>query len=289
MNNDSLQRFLFENLNVRGELVHLDSAWRAVLERHHYPEIVRDVLGEMMAASALLAATIKFDGTMIMQVRGNGPIAMMVVEYTSPGRMRAMAHWEGDVPEGDLKTKFGDGNLVITIDQGENMERYQGIVALVGDSLADAIDDYLERSEQLATRMWLVANGSKAAGLLLQKMPGEKRDEDDWHRVVTLGETVTNKELLELDSAEVVHRLFHEEDIRLFESEMLSFYCSCSRERVEIMLRGLGEEEVHNIIVEEGVVEINCEFCNQYYSFDKVDAEQLFIEQVAPDITSTKH
>lgn len=289
MNNDSLQRFLFDNCNVRGELVHLDATWRAVLERHDYPENVLDILGQMMAASALLAATIKFDGAMTMQVRGNGPISMMVVEYSSPGRLRAMAHWEGDVPKGNLKSQFGDGNLVITIDQGENMERYQGIVELVGESLADAIDDYLERSEQLATRMWLVANGSNAAGLLLQKMPGEERDQDDWNRITTLGATITNKELLDLDSREVIHRLFHEDDIRLFEAEMLSFYCSCSRERVTNMLRGLGAEEVHDIIAEEGSVEIDCEFCNQHYSFDTVDAEQLFAEQVQPEVKSTKH
>ncbi len=285
---DTLQRFLFENAAIRGELIHLDATWQAMLERHDYPQPVRALLGEMMAASLLLSATLKFDGTLTMQVQGDGPVNFMVVEATSQRTVRGLAHWKGDVPEQGLAEQFGDGKLVITIDPQKG-ERYQGIVALQGERLADAIDDYLARSEQLDTRMWLVADADSVAGLLLQKLPEEQRDEDDWERITTLGATITDIELLDLEQREVVHRLFHEEDVRLFEAEPVSFRCSCSHDRVAGALRGLGRDEVMSIIREEGRVEVNCEFCNRHYSFDVVDIEQLFAATTPPEISTTRH
>jgi len=286
---DTLLRFLFENAPVRGELVHLDATWQALLERHEYPPVVRDLLGQTLAAAALLAATIKFNGAITMQVQGDGPLRLMVVECTSARTLRGMAHWEGEVPAGDLAAQFGSGRLVITIDPGGEQERYQGIVALEGRSLAEALDVYLERSEQLATRLWLAADGERAAGLLLQRVPGESADADAWNRIHILGETVTERELLEVDSLGLIRRLFHEEDVRLFEPQILSFRCSCSRERVGDMLRNLGQEEVTAIIADEGTVEARCEFCNQNYRFDAVDAEQLFAEGVQPEVSPTRH
>src|SRR5512139_865865 len=230
MSADTLHRFLFPVASVRGELVHLDESWCTVLERHDYPEAVRNQLGQMMVASALLTATIKISGSIIMQVQGDGPITLLVVECRpknigdeSPGEewrsryeLRGMAQWNGEVPAGDLASCFGSGRLVITIDPGQGMERYQGIVELTGSNLAEAIDDYLERSEQLPTRMWLAADGKQAAGLLLQRLPGTEADEEHWHRLTTLAATITDKELLELEGREVLHRLFNEEDLQLF-------------------------------------------------------------------------
>ena len=285
---DTLQRFLFENAAIRGELVHLDATWQAALERHDYPEPVRNLLGEMMVASALLSATLKFEGTLTMQVQGNGPVNFMVVEATSRRTLRGLAHWKGEVPDRELAAQFGDGHLAITIDP-ESGERYQGVVALKGDSLADAIDDYLERSEQLATRMWLTANAESAAGLLLQKLPEQERDEDDWNRITTLGATLTEAELFGVSQQEVIHRLFHEEDVRLFEAEPVSFRCSCSRERVATALRGVGRDEVMDIIDKEGLVETHCEFCNRHYTFDVVDIEQLFVEAPTHELDGTQH
>ncbi len=295
---DQLQRFLFEQASVRGELVQLDAAWQAVLERHEYPEAVREPLGQMIVASVLLAATMKFDGSMTLQVRGNGPITMLVVDC-SPRHggdeegplyhVRGMALWEGDVPDGDLASRFGDGNLAITIDPGPGSKRYQGIVALTGHSIADAIDDYLERSEQLSTRMWLTADGKRAAGMLLQKLPAGKEDGEDWNRLSMLASTITDSELLELDQQELIHRLFHEEDVRLFDFQPVAFHCNCTRERVADVLRSLGHDEVMDIIRSEGKVDAGCRFCNRHYNFDAVDAEQLFAELPQPEGGITRH
>jgi molecular chaperone Hsp33 len=297
---DTLQRFLFEHAATRGELVQLDASWKAALERHDYPQTVRGPLGEMLVAGVLLAATMKFEGNITLQVRGNGPITMLVVDCT-PRRnegeegatyhIRGMALWNGEVPDGDLRSRFGDGNLVITIDPGRGAQRYQGMVALTGSSLADAIDDYLERSEQLATRMWLASDGERAAGLLLQKLPaeGEEADSDAWERVTTLAATVRDEELLQLEQREVMRRLFHEEDLRLFDREPIAFHCHCSRERVADSLRSLGREEVNDILEKEQKIEVSCHFCNRHYEFDAVDAEQLFAEQPQPPAGQTRH
>lgn len=295
---DTLQRFLFENAAIRGELVQLDASWKAALERHDYPESVRAPLGEMLVAGVLLAATMKFEGNITLQVRGNGPISLLVVDCIprrSEGseaviyHIRGMALWNGEVPAGDLRSRFGDGNLAITIDPGKGAQRYQGVVALAGESLADAIDDYLERSEQLPTRMWLSSNGERAAGLLLQKMPQEVGDDDAWERATALAATVRDDELLHLEQPELIRRLFHEEDIRLFDNEPVAFHCHCSSERVADSLRSLGHDEVKDILAQEGKIEVSCHFCNRQYHFDAVDAEQLFTEQ--PPLTggTTRH
>ena len=286
---DTLQRFLFENLGIRGELVRLDASWQAVLERQDYPPVVRARLGELMAASVLLSATLKFDGSMTLQIRGDGPIPMMVVECTSARTLRGLAHWEDEPDEDSLFSQFGDAQLIITIDHKRGRDRYQGIVPLEGESFAQAVEGYLYRSEQLPTRLWLAADNDSAAGLLLQDLPGQYSEEDAWNRVSTLAETVTEPELLHLKPGEVIRRLFHEEDVRIFESEPVSFRCSCSRERVESTLRGLGHEEVTDIIRTEGEGGVNCEFCNRHYAFDAVDVERLFAGQTQPDVSNTRH
>jgi molecular chaperone Hsp33 len=285
---DTLQRFLFEHTPLRGELVHLDTAWQEVLRRHEYPPAVRARLGEMMASCLLLSATLKFNGTVTMQVQGEGAINLLVVEATSRRTVRGMAQWQGEVVAGDLHAQFGAGRLTITIDPGTGGERYQGIVALEGDSLADAIDTYLDRSEQLPTRMWLAADGNSAAGMLLQKLPGVEADDDAWSRVQALGATLSAGELLALPAQEIIHRLFHEEEVRLFDTEPVSFHCSCSRERVAGMLHSLGQDEVMDILHSEGAIEVTCEFCNKHYRFDAVDATQLFAAP-PPDVGTTRH
>ena len=217
---DCLTRFIFEQGSVRGMFVRLDAAWQAVLERHDYPPVVRDQLGQFLAAGALLASTIKFDGSLTMQILGDGPISMMVAEFSSNGTLRGLATWR-EVPEpGPLKALFGDGRLVFTVDTSSGGDSYQGIVELEGDTLAQAIESYLDRSEQLATRLWLVTDGSQSSGMLLQQMPvrAETDDADLWTRAVVLASTLENAELTSLPAAAILHRLFHEEDVRMFES-----------------------------------------------------------------------
>ena len=290
---DTLRRFIFEDAPVRGELVRLNATWRAVLDRNAYPEVVRNILGEYLAAAALLSGTVKYDGSLIMQIRGTGPITTLVAECTSQRTVRGLAKWVGEIKPGSLEELTGAGNIVITIDPGPDMERYQGIVSLEGDNIAQALGHYLERSEQLKTQLWLVANDQIAVGLLLQKLPDSAahagQDEDLWNRVQQLASTVTPQELLTLTPAELLRRLFNQEDLRVFEAEPMSFRCTCSRERVRNMLRALGSDEVHDIVKEQNSVSVTCEYCNQEYRFDAVDAEQIFAADVPPQGSFSKH
>lgn len=281
---DTLLRFMFEDAPIRGELVRLDASWLAILERHDYPAPVRNLLGEMMAACALLVATIKFEGTLSLQIQGNGPISLAVMEASSERTLRGLALWDGEIAEDHLDQLIGDGTLAITIIQRESGNRYQGIVELVGDNLAQSLENYLMQSEQLETRLWLAADAGQACGMLLQKMPAADLElvGDTWNRTCHLGNTLKRGELLLLPGREIIHRLFHEEDIRLLGSEHVAFRCSCSRERVATMLRGLGKEEVNQIIDEQGAAEIACEYCNHLYRFDAIDAVQLFVETALP-------
>ena len=279
---DTLQRFLFDALGIRGLIVHLDATQQALLQSHPYPAPVASLLGQTAAASLLLSGIIKFDGSLTLQAQGASkppaPLELLLVQATAQRTLRGMARWRGEVPDGTLSEQFGAGHLAVTIDPGPNKDNYQGLVALDGDSLADALEDYFQRSEQLATRLWLSADGDHARGLLLQMLPGEVKDPDGWNRISLLAGTLTEQELLELPNETLLQRLFHQEDLRLFEPEPVAFRCSCSRERINTTLRSLGQAEVNDIIAEQGVVSITCEFCNHEYRVDAVDAGKLFAE-----------
>lgn len=291
LQHDSLQRFIFEHAPIRGEIVHLDATWQAVLERRQYPPRVRELLGELMAAAALLTSTLKFDGRLIMQIQGKGPVNLLVVECTSDRTMRAIAQWQGEIPDAPLAALVGDGRLAVTIDPLKGKERYQAIVALEGLTVAEAFENYFARSEQLATRLWLASDPQQAAGMLLQRLPeAEPSDDDDaWMRAVHLGSTITREELLALPVREIVRRLYHEEDIRLFSRMPVSFRCSCSRARVEAVLRMLGRDEIQSILAEQGSISVDCEFCGSRYEFDHIDAEQLFAALHSAPAAPTRH
>lgn len=277
---DSIHRFLFENFPVRGEIVHLDATWQAVLERFEYPPHIRAVLGELMAATALLASTLKFNGMLTVQLQGKGPLHLLVVQCSSRMALRGLARWNDEVEAGPLSSMTGAGRLAITIEPKEDGRRYQGIVPLEGETVAQCLQNYFRDSVQLPTRLWTATGAEGASGMLLQKLPQPSQqsnvESDDWNRVQILADTITADELQNLSDEVILRRLFHEDDIRLFESAPVSFRCSCSRERVERMLRGLGQDEVESILKDEGRVEVRCEFCNKAEAFDYVDAAQIF-------------
>jgi len=280
--NDSLQRFLLESTPVRGEIAHLDATWRAVLERRTYPAPLERLLGEMMAAAALLSATLKFEGSLIMQMQGSGPVQLLVVEATSEQTLRATAKWDGDLAKGNVTELLGAGRFVISIVPTNGKQAYQGIVSIEGDSMA--------KSEQIETRLWLASDSNQAAGMLLQKLPATpSEDADAWNRATRLGETIKPEELLALPAPEIIRRLYHQEDVRVFEPRPVAFRCSCSHERVTSMLRMLGHEEVRSILEERGNVEVDCEFCGRHYVFDAVDAEQVFAADVILPAEKTRH
>jgi molecular chaperone Hsp33 len=304
---DELHKFIFEGLPVRGMLVRLGPSWREVQARHAqqgaYPPPVRALLGEMAAAGALMQANIKFDGALVLQVFGDGPVKVAVVETQPDLSYRATAKVIGTVQDdarlAAMVNLQGKGRCAITLDPKDKSggaQPYQGIVALHGDdgaplqAIAEVLEHYMLQSEQLDTRLVLAANDQVAAGLLIQRLPVEgegnlerARREDEiglneaFNRISLLASTLTREELLTLDVDTVLRRLFWQEDVRRFQPLAPRFACTCSRERVRNMLRGLGREEVHGILAERGDVEIGCDFCGTQYRFDAVDVGEVFI------------
>lgn len=276
MSADTLRRFMLENAHVRGEWLHLDNTWQEMLSRAAYPAFVKTILGEALTAAVLLAATIKHDGSLTLQIRGDGPIHLLVIQATAEGTVRGLAQWSRDADDLTLSALFGDAQLAITLESRNSNERYQSLIPLEGDTLSAALEAYFERSEQLPTRLWLMSDDTAAAGILLQRLPLEEVNPEDWQRTSVLLDTLTREELVHLEPEEVLYRLFHEEDVRLFDAKDISFHCGCSRERVETMLRSLGQAEADIILEEQGKIEIICEFCNANYTLDAVDTGLLF-------------
>jgi molecular chaperone Hsp33 len=273
---DTLRRFLLEQAHVRGEWVHLDTTWQEMLQRADYPAFVRKVLGEALTAVALLSATIKHSGSLILQIRGDGPIHLLVVQATDQGTVRGLAQWNREAEGAALPDLFGAGHIAMTLEGQKSSERYQSLIPIEGESLAAALEAYFARSEQLPTRLWLIADDHTAAGMLLQRLPREHTSDEDWQRASLLLDTLTAQELVHLEPADVIYRLFHEEEPRLFDPKPIRFHCGCNRGRVESMLRSLGQAEAETILAEQGNIAITCEFCNATYTLDAVDVGQLF-------------
>jgi molecular chaperone Hsp33 len=305
---DSMHRFMFEHYPIRGHLVHLDASWRALIEHRDYPDAIRTTLGEAVVASLLLAATIKFDGMLSLQLQGAGPVHLLLAQCTSGLGVRGLARYREDdnsaTTPGGIAALIGAGNLTVTLESDDGSQRYQGVVPIAGEHLADSLQIYFENSEQLPTRLWLYADEKGAAGMLLQRLPGVGARgaagvgapgadlaaiDDAWRRVQLIGATLTADELRTLADAQILHRLFSEDDVRLFEAAPVYFRCRCSRERVSGMLQGLGEAETRSVLAERGEVEVRCDFCNRAYVFDAVDVAQLFNAGVASDAGGSVH
>ncbi len=278
---DQLHRFIFENTDVRGEIIGLADSYTRVLANGDYPPAVAQLLGEALAAAGLLSATLKFDGTLVLQARGDGELSLIVADCSRQCRLRALAHVQaGTKPaQKSLPELLGNGTLAVTIDPVQG-ERYQGIVPLESPTLAGCLEGYFQRSEQLPTCLWLFADGQRAGGLLLQALPAREQEpgarDAYWQHLTALAETLTAEEFLETDTPTLLHRLFHREQIQLFEPTTMAFGCSCSRDRTAEMLLNLGEEEVRDILREQGLVEIRCQFCHQLYRFDEPGIDDLF-------------
>lgn len=278
---DTLQRFIFEKHQVRGVLVHLHATYQAALERHDYNLTTSKFVGEALSAAALLSSTIKFKGNFTLQAQGNGPLKVLLAQTNEALQLRGLAISEGAL-RGGFRKLMGDGHLLININPEDAKERYQAVTEITGKNLAHSIEHYFNQSEQLPTRLWLFANKNHAAGLLLQSMPGEPLNSNFWEHVITLANTIKAQELLTLDNKNILYRLFHEEDVRLFEHEPVCFRCTCSLEKMENALLQLGYEEVKDILNKEKTVKVTCDFCNRHYEFDQVDVARLFTGAMAP-------
>lgn len=284
---DHLTRFLISDAGVRGVHVRLDDAWRQIREREDYPPGAMALLGQASAAAALFTGHAKVDGRLSVQLRSQGAIRTLFAECTAAGTLRGIVQLSdetGPVTSPDLHDLGPGGVLAITIENhggdGRDPVRYQGLVPLEAHRLDHAFEDYFRQSEQLPTRLLLAASDTTAAGLMVQKLPGDGGDDDGWNRVGSLFDTLREDELLALDGPRLLHRLFHEDGVEAMGGKPLAFGCSCSRERVESMLVALGQEEAR-LAVQGEEASIRCEFCGQTYRFDRPSIDALF-EKGAP-------
>ncbi len=281
-NDDQLHRFLLERSGVRGVMLHLRQSWQTIAARESYPQPLLELLGQTTAAAALLTGHIKVDGRLAIQLRGSGNLRTLFADCDSTGRLRGIALWQDPLPDTfGLRDLGRSAVLAITIENRapgrQEPTRYQGLVGMDADTLGQAFEHYFDASEQLPTRLLLAADGRRAAGLMLQQLPGEERDPDGWTRAQALFDTLGPGELLATDSGTLLRRLFHEEGVRLLQSRSLEFGCSCSRQRVGDVLLTLGRDEAEAALDSGGgVAQVTCEFCNERYRFDRVDIEQLF-------------
>lgn len=287
---DVLRRFLFDDLAIRGEWLNLTDSWQAAKQHHNYPTAVTQQLGEALGAATLLSATIKFDGNLILQAQGDGPLKSLVAQSSNDRNIRGWARCEKNATGNDFKSLLGSGRMVLTIDPNQG-EPYQGIVPLVGEKISDAVENYFTQSEQLKTRLWIFANEQHVAGLFIQELPSENKieSEESWARIEALANTVTADELLSLPCETMLHRLFHEETLRLFEENSVAFKCRCSNEKVTTTLLSLGRAAVNDIITEQNEIVADCEFCSTKYHFDKVDIERIFSNALSQPSTTTRH
>lgn len=276
MSIDSLHRYLFDNADVRGELVQLDQTYQQIITSHNYPNVLKHLLGELMVASSLLTATLKFKGDIAVQLQGDGPVSLAVINGNDQQQLRGVARWKGELSDdASLAELFGKGYLVITLTPEEG-ERYQGVVALDKPDLASCIEAYFMQSEQLLTRIWLFTSDEKAAGIFLQVLPSDKDHLDDFDHLTQLTSTTKADEIFNLPAEELLHRLYHEEQVRLFDPVEVSFKCSCSRERTSAAILTLPKEEVTSILEEQNAVELDCEYCNTHYRFDSIDIAAIY-------------
>ncbi|KAA1149693.1 Hsp33 family molecular chaperone HslO [Pseudoalteromonas sp. FUC4] len=280
MQQDLLHRYLFNELDVRGELVQIENAYNEMIADHNYPDPVKALLGELLVATCLLTATLKFEGEIAVQLQGDGPVKYAVINGDDKQNMRGIARLQSEITGTTVKELIGQGYMVITITP-EKGERYQGIVPLEHDTLSECIESYFEQSEQLKTRLWFATDttegSAKACGLFLQVLPVDKQKSiEDFAHLEALSNTIKNEELLHLDANTVLTRLYHEDNPRVFEPQAIKFKCGCSRDKTITALVNVGQEELLKDVAEKGAVNINCHYCLKEYVFNEQDIKSIF-------------
>lgn len=272
---DQLHRFLFNNVAVRGELVNVSQTLQEITRGHDYPQPVQALLGEMLVATSLMTATLKFEGDITVQLQGDGPLSMAVINGNNHQQLRGVARTRGDIAPGStLKEMVGNGFLIITITPAKG-ERYQGVVGLEGDTVAACLEDYFARSEQLPTRIIIRQNEQGAGGILLQVLPAEDTSGEEFEHLATLADTIKPEELMSLSATDVLWRLFHQEEVSVFDPADIIFKCTCSRERCGDVLKTVAADEIDQILAEDGKIDMHCDYCGTHYIYDAVDVEKI--------------
>ena len=280
MANNVLNRYLFEDLSVRGELVQLDEAYQRIITSKEYPAALQKLLGELLVSTTLLTATLKFEGSITLQLQGDGPVSLVVINGDNNQKVRGVARWEGDIADdATIHDMMGKGHLVITVDPKQG-ERYQGIVGLEGDNLTEILEGYFANSEQLKTRLWIrtgeLEGKAHAAGMLIQVMPDGTGTPEDFEHLEQLTNTVKNEELFSLAANELLYRLYNQETVRLFEPQPVEFHCGCSRSRSGAAIVTIDRAEINDILAEVGSISLHCDYCGTSYTFDESEVSELF-------------
>ncbi|NIY83385.1 Hsp33 family molecular chaperone HslO [Vibrio hepatarius] len=289
MANNVLNRYLFEDLSVRGELVQLDEAYQRIITSKEYPAALKNLLGELLVSTTLLTATLKFEGSITLQLQGDGPVSLVVINGDNNQQVRGVARWDGDIADdANIHDMMGKGYLVITIEPKQG-ERYQGIVGLEGSSLVEILEGYFEKSEQLKTRLWIRTGEHEgkahAAGMLIQVMPDGTGTVEDFEHLEQLTSTVKDEELFTLEANELLYRLYNQDKVRLFEPQQVAFHCGCSRERSGAAIVTLDRAEVNDMLSESGSISLHCDYCGTNYSFDESDVAELFEQATSSNKT----
>ncbi|PWS53240.1 Hsp33 family molecular chaperone HslO [Pseudoalteromonas sp. meg-B1] len=280
MQQDLLHRYLFDNLDVRGELVQIDNAYNEMIAKHNYPEPVKALLGELLVATCLLTATLKFEGEIAVQLQGDGPVKYAVINGDDQQNMRGIARLQHEVTGSTVKELIGQGYMVITITPTQG-ERYQGIVPLEHDTLSECIESYFEQSEQLKTRLWFATDteegSAKACGLFLQVLPVDKQKSiEDFAHLEAISNTIKDEELLELDANTILTRLYHEDNPRVFDPQPIQFKCGCNREKTMTALVNVGQQTLLDDVEKNGEIKISCHYCLKDYVFNEQDIKSIF-------------
>ncbi len=278
INNNYIQRFLFKDLNIRGQVIQLNDAWQSMLKDRHYPPVMTKLLGELTAFSVIMATGMKHTGKITLQIQGSGPITLLVVEVTHDLKIRGVAKTNETVAQqASLDELLGDAQILVTLENTQTNHHFQSYVERVGDTMIDAFENFLSQSEQLPSKLWLSATSDALGGVLIQKMPDtDERDSDGWNRIYHVSRTVTDKELTQLEPEALLHRLFHEEQVELFEAQPIQYECPQDKERVDAMLLSLGEEEARKLLKEQGEIVIYNEICNFHVRYGEAEINALF-------------
>lgn len=275
---NSLQKFLFEHASIRGDIIHLDSVYQTITQQRDYPPLIKQILGEALMSCALLVGGIKFEGEISVQFQGDERFPMMLIQCDHLLQIRGYANVKENLSEADYTEAFLQGTLVINLTPHHQTQTYQSMVPLTSISMSDNLMHYFAQSEQLPTKVWFAHNEQGVAGILLQLMPGQDslQKEHFWEYAVHIGATITEAELLSLDNATLLHRLYHETELRLYPEKLIQFKCRCNHEKMQQVLGILGETETQDLLKEKDRIDIRCEFCNLNYSFDSIDVALLF-------------
>lgn len=275
---DTLQRFIFEQAQIRGEIVHIEQTMQTILSQREYPPIVRHLLAEAILSCLLLTSSIKFEGSLSLQFQGDARLPLILVQCDHHLQVRGHAKFTEHLQTEDYAEGFLQGQMVLNIKQDNQTQTYQSWVPIQSTSMAENLMHYFAQSEQISTQVWLAVGEQQAAGMLLQLMPASDSQEREqfWEYAVKLGETVKDEELLNLDNATLLHRLYHETTLRLFPARPTCFKCRCSKERMAQALKLLGEEDALALVAEKGSIYVTCDFCNEKYPFDPIDVAMIF-------------